>query len=184
MRSAADDDRITRGVNLILDGLGCSINSPDFEKTAERVLNYYTELLTPEPLDWATFPAQYDQMVVMRGHECTGICPHHLLPVEYKCYAAYVPEDSVVGLSKLARVFNSTLTRPMMQEELTHLVADTLMEKLNPKGVGVVVIGKHGCMKYRGVRSEHSDVVTSMMKGCFFTEAKCRSEFLKLVRSR
>lgn len=177
--------KVMSGVELILEGLGCDTNSPDFRETPERVAMYYSELLTPAVNTWATFPGgNYDQMVVLRGYDDVAICPHHLLPVEITCHVAYVPDSEVVGLSKLARAVQEQLTRPITQEELTKLVAEALMSKLNPKGVGVVIVGRHGCMKHRGIKSVNSDVVTSMMRGCFFTEAKCRDEFMQLVMGR
>jgi GTP cyclohydrolase I len=160
--------------------MGDDRTSPDFVDTPKRVARLYAEMLTPAPNNWATFPAAASDMIILRGHKVIAICPHHLQPVEIKCYIGYVPHKKVLGLSKLARVVEEQLTRPQTQEELAEAVAEALDLRLEPKGVGVVLAGVHGCMRFRGVHTD-GDVITSVMRGVLLLNASARSEFLQLI---
>ena len=174
---------IEAGVELILDEIAGADwqEDPNFKDTPARVGKLFRELLTPQDNNWATFPgAEYDEVILLRGHRLVGLCPHHLLPVVMKAYIAYIPNKAVLGLSKLARVAEQFLTRPIMQEELTRQICDELWTQLDPKGVGVVVVGTHGCMQLRGVETT-GDVVTSTMKGVFLLNAAARQELLMLI---
>lgn len=172
--------KIERGVKLILEGMGCDLNDPNFKGTPARVARLYNEILTPKRNSMTTFPSKFDSMVVLRGHQVIALCPHHLMPVELRAYVAYIPNKQVLGLSKLARVVEQHLTRPIMQEELCDNVADTLNGTLDPKGVACVLAGEHGCMRHRGVKTD-GDVVTSSMRGVFLTNPAAREEFLRLI---
>jgi GTP cyclohydrolase I len=178
-----DRKLMEKGVALILQGMGEDPNSPDFKDTPKRVAKMYAELLTPKPSHWNTFPAASSDMVLLRGHRVVGLCPHHLMPVEYVCNVGYIPGELTVGLSKLARVVEVQLMRPVMQEDLANDIANALHEKLKPKGVGVVLAGIHGCMRFRGVKSE-GDVVVSAMRGILLLNPTARSEFLQLIADR
>jgi GTP cyclohydrolase IA len=169
-----------KGVGMILRGMGVDLKDPNFKETPGRVAKMYREMLTPTPSNWNTFPAASSDMVLLRGHRVVGLCPHHLQPVEYSCHVGYIPNEYTVGLSKLARVVEHQLVAPIMQEDLAHDVANLLWEKLKPKGVGVVIAGVHGCMRFRGVRS-NGDVVVSVMKGVLLLNPAARSEFMKLI---
>jgi GTP cyclohydrolase I len=170
------------GVRILLEGMGVDLASEDFRDTPKRVAKLYREMLTPEPNNWATFPAKTSDLVILRGHKVFGLCPHHLQPVEIRACVGYIPNKKTVGLSKLARVVETQLTKPLMQEDLANLVADEIEEHLEPKGTGVVLAGVHGCMKFRGVESD-GDVITSVMRGVFLLNPAARSEFLQLIGS-
>jgi GTP cyclohydrolase I len=140
----------------------------------------YQELFSPEHNSYATFPGgTYDGMVILRGHKVHGVCPHHLMPVEMRAYVAYIPHRTVLGLSKLARVVEEHLTGPILQEDLTERIAEALKNRTDPKGVGVVIVGRHGCMRHRGVETD-ADIITSSMRGVFLTNGNAREEFLRL----
>jgi GTP cyclohydrolase I len=168
------------GVKLLLQGMGVDLNDRNYKDTPARVARMYKELFTPRHNSLAAFTEQHDSMVILRGHMVHGVCPHHLVPVEMRVYVGYIPHKEVLGLSKLARVAESPLTGPTMQESYTDAVADLLSKHTDAKGVGVVVVGRHGCMRHRGVRSD-ADVVTSAMRGLFLTNAATRDEFLRMV---
>jgi GTP cyclohydrolase I len=172
--------KIEAGVKLILQGMGVDLNDPNFIDTPRRVACLYKEILTPQENNMTTFPSKYDSMVILRGHQVVALCPHHLMPVELRCYVAYVPNKQVLGLSKLARVVEQHLTKPIMQEELCDLVVDELNRTLDPKGVACVLAGEHGCMRHRGVRTD-GDVVTSSVRGVYLTNPAAREEFLRLI---
>jgi len=171
---------MAEGARKLLQGMGVSLTDPNFRGTPERVAKMFQEMLTPRVSNWATFPAETADLVLLRGHKVVAICPHHLQPVEIRCHVAYIPNKLTVGLSKLARVCEVQLTQPMTQEDLAHDIASALAEKLEPKGVGVVLAGEHGCMKFRGVRSA-GDVVVSVMKGVLLLNPAARQEFLQLI---
>lgn len=172
--------KMAQGVSLILEGMGVDRNDDNFKKTPQRVARMYEEMLSPKANNWTTFPSTYKNMVVMRGHQLFAFCPHHLMIVEMKAYVGYIPNERVLGLSKLARAVEEHLTRPIMQEELGDLVADHFMERVKPSGVAVVLAGVHGCMRCRGVRSD-GDTVTSAMRGVFFTNPPAREEFMRII---
>jgi GTP cyclohydrolase I len=179
MRSV-DLEEMERGVITLLSGMGVDLRDPNFADTPRRVAKMYAEMLTPQANNWTTFPAQAADIVLLRGHKVFSLCPHHLMPIEYRCYVAYIPNKLTIGLSKLARVVEMHLTQPLMQEDLAHRVAASLQEHLDPKGCAVVLAGVHGCMRYRGVESD-GDVVVSVMKGVFLLNPNAKSELMQLI---
>lgn len=174
--------QMERGVTLLLQGMGCDLNDPNFIDTPSRVARMYEEMLTPRHNNWKSFPAKVSDLVILRGHRVVAICPHHLQPVELRCCIGYIPNETTVGLSKLARVVEEQLTHPMMQEDLGDKVADALEKRLKPKGIGVVLVGVHGCMRFRGVRTS-GDVITSEMRGVLLLNSAARAEFMQLIGS-
>lgn len=160
-----------------------------FGQTPERLERMYQEFCwTSERIEdelgkyFKTFEDGYDQMLVKRDIEVWTLCPHHLLPCQFMVTIGYVPDQRVLGLSKLSRVAEVMAKRPIMQEAYSTELADTLMESLKPKGVAVYIVGSHGCMAARGVR-QHSSVVTSVIRGVFESQSETRAEFLALCRS-
>ena len=154
---------------------------------AARSLRYLTSGYGRDPaalLNGALFPVAYDEMVIVRDIEVFSLCEHHLLPFFGRCHVAYVPRRRVVGLSKIPRLVDVFARRLQVQERLTTQIAETLMQQLQPQGVGVVIEARHLCMIMRGVEKQNSVAVTSAMLGCFRRNARTRSEFLNLVRGR
>lgn len=174
--------KIERGVRLILEGINADLSDRNYKGTPSRVARMYREMLSPPRNSLRTFEEHHDNMVILRGHTAFGLCPHHLLPVEMRVSLAYIPRKRVLGLSKLARAVDEHLTTPILQESLTDTIAHCLHERLEPLGVGVVIVGSHGCMRYRGVRT-NADVITSAVTGVFRNVAGARDEFLRLVGS-
>jgi GTP cyclohydrolase I len=172
--------KMEAGVKLLLQGMSIELDDPNFRRTPQRVARMFAEMLTPRESNWAIFPTALSDLILLRGHRVVALCPHHLLPVELTCHVAYIPNRKTVGLSKLARVVEVQLTRPITQEDLADAVANSLNEKLEPKGVGVVIAGVHGCMRFRGVETE-GDVVVSVMKGVLLLNPTARHEFLRLI---
>jgi GTP cyclohydrolase I len=171
---------MARGISLLLNGMDVDVEDANFKGTPERVAKMYVEMLTPPQNNWTTFPARSADLIVLRGHKVIALCPHHLMPVELTCYVGYIPHKITIGLSKLARVVEQHLTMPIMQEDLADRIADSLNDKLEPKGCGVILSGVHGCMRFRGVESD-GDVVTSVMRGVLLLNPTARSEFLQIV---
>lgn len=134
-------------------------------------------------LNGALYPVTYDEMVIVKDIEMFSLCEHHLLPFFGKVHVAYIPDKKVIGLSKIPRLVDAFSRRLQIQERLTTEIAETLMEKMRPQGVGVVIEARHLCMMMRGVEKQHSQAVTSAMLGVFRTQQQTREEFLSLVGS-
>jgi GTP cyclohydrolase I len=114
--------------------------------------------------------------------EIFSMCEHHLLPFFGKCHVAYIPNGKIIGLSKIPRLVDMFARRLQVQERLTMQIADTIREKINPKGVAVVIEAQHLCMIMRGVEKQNSVAVTSSMLGAFKENQNTRNEFLNLVQ--
>jgi GTP cyclohydrolase I len=121
-------------------------------------------------------------MIVLRDIPFQSMCEHHLLPFVGRAHVGYIPAGRIVGLSKLARVVDGFARRPQLQERLTSQIADTIVEALNPAGVGVVIEAEHYCMIMRGVKKPGSVMVTSAMRGLFKSNPPTRAEFLDFIR--
>jgi GTP cyclohydrolase I len=155
--------RVARSLRFLTSG---------YEKDVDRVLN------------GALYSVTCDEMVIVKNIELFSLCEHHLLPFFGCCHVAYIPRGKVIGLSKIPRLVDVFARRLQVQERLTTQIAETIMEKINPLGVGVVVEAKHLCMIMRGVEKQNSVAVTSALLGTFRKDMQTRNEFLSLVRSR
>jgi GTP cyclohydrolase I len=175
-----NEDKMSNGIEMLLEGMGVNLADENFHGTPRRVARMYAEMLSPEANSWATFPASASDLVLLRNHRVVAICPHHLLPVEIVAHVGYIPAKLTLGLSKLARAVESHLVQPVLQEDLADYIANSLNEHLDPKGIGVVLAGTHGCMRFRGVRTD-GDVVTSVMRGVLLLNPAARQEFLSLI---
>ena len=180
-----NEAKIVQGVKLILEGLEVDTKDRNYIKTPFRVKDMLKELFTKPAQFPQVFEEKYDEMVVLCGHKTWTLCPHHLLPVELTIHIAYIPQGGVVGLSKMARIAEAYLSKPTLQETLTHDVADGMMNNIkpNPLGAACVIEGAHLCMRMRGIKTT-SRVVTSAMRGSFLTKPEARQEFLALTRGR
>jgi GTP cyclohydrolase I len=124
---------------------------------------------------------RYDEMVISKHNTCFGMCPHHLLPVIYRVSVAYLPGTRVLGISKLSRMTHLLARRPVLQEDLTHELAEILHERLETRGSAAYVEGLHLCMAARGIEAHEARVVTSAVRGVFRDQPATRQEFLDLV---
>ena len=123
----------------------------------------------------------YDEMVTLRGIDFESHCEHHIAPIIGKAHVAYLPNNKVVGISKLARLIEVYGKRLQIQEKMTAQVANTLNSVLEPKGVAVVIDAAHECMTTRGVDKPGVNMVTSRMLGAFRNDAATRREFLAMI---
>jgi GTP cyclohydrolase IA len=132
-------------------------------------------------LNGALFRVKYDEMVIVKDIEFFSLCEHHLLPFFGKVHVAYIPQEKVIGLSKLPRIVDMFARRLQLQERMTQQIAQTIDEAIAPLGVGVICEARHLCMMMRGVEKQHSGAVTSAMLGAFRTHKETRDELLSLV---
>jgi GTP cyclohydrolase I len=135
-------------------------------------------------LNNALFTVDYSEMVIVKDIDFYSLCEHHLLPFFGKCHVAYLPSTKVIGLSKIPRLVDVFSRRLQVQERLTNQIANTILEKVAPLGVAVVVEATHLCMSMRGVEKQNSFAVTSAMLGAFRDRARTRMEFLELIKLR
>ncbi len=161
------------------DGL---VGTPDrVERSMKALTSGY--LQSPqEVLNGALFDCDYDDMVLVKDIDFFSLCEHHLLPFFGKCHIAYLPDRKIIGLSKLPRLVDVFARRLQVQERLTTEIARVIEEKLNPKGVGVVMEASHLCVMMRGVEKQNAHMVTSSMLGRFRSDSKTREEFLELMK--
>jgi GTP cyclohydrolase I len=130
----------------------------------------------------AVFLDPFQEMLVAGPTSVWALCPHHLLPCNFSVHIGYIPNRGVLGLSKFSRIALVLGKRPVMQEQYCREVADVLESKLGPRGCGVYTVGTHGCIMCRGVTQSHVRISTSVLRGCFLTDASVKSEFFGICR--
>jgi GTP cyclohydrolase IA len=190
LEKEGESDPLAEAIHTLLRELGEDPRREGLIRTPGRVARslrfltsgYHQEL--DKILNGALFPVAYDEMVIVKDIEIFSICEHHLLPFFGKCHVAYIPNQKVIGLSKIPRVVDVFAKRLQIQERLTTQIAEALMERIKPQGVGVIIEAKHLCMIMRGVEKQNSVAVTSHMTGVFRDCDLTRAEFLRLVRER
>ena len=182
-RRMLDRRAAERAAASLLTALGADLTDEGLCETPRRMAAAYAELLTPEPFAPTTFPNDegYDELVVARSIPFHSLCEHHLLPFFGVAHVGYLPDERIIGLSKLARVVDLFARDLQLQERLTGQVATWLEEHLQPKGVGVVLEAEHLCMSLRGVQKTGSETVTSALHGTVRDDARTRAEFLAVV---
>jgi len=160
------------------------VRTPQRADKAFRFLTSGYETDVQSIVNGALFDEKCDEMVVVKDIEFYSMCEHHLLPFFGTMHVAYLPNNKVIGLSKIPRIVDMFARRLQVQERLTHQVAETIQDVLRPKGVGVICEARHFCMMMRGVEKQHSGTVTSAMLGGFRERKETRDEFLSLVSAR
>jgi len=183
-----DLGRIAAAVHEILVAIGENPDREGLKGTPLRVARMYEELFSGLNTDPArhlstAFTESYDEMVVLRDVAFNSMCEHHLMPFEGRAHVAYLPDGQVVGISKIARVVDEFAHRPQVQERLTSQIADLLMDKLQAKGIAVVIQAVHTCMTCRGIKKSGSLMVTSAVRGLCKSDARTRSEVMSLLHT-
>jgi GTP cyclohydrolase I len=173
--------QIEKGVSLILKGMGVNPNDKNFIETPERYARFIMEMFGDKEIEWATFPEDYTDFILLKGHEMYSLCPHHLIPVEFRVSVAYIPDGRVLGLSKLARVLDEANNGPLLQEKFTQDVVHAI-EKNCPgiQGAACFIDGQHGCTRIRGVHST-GRFVTYHLHGQFKEDPQMEKRFFDLI---
>jgi GTP cyclohydrolase IA len=180
---------ISEHVGSILDILGLDRHDPNLKDTPERVAKMYLELFRgleegAEP-KVTLFPndERYAAMVIEKDIPFYSMCSHHFVPFYGHAHMAYIPNDTIIGLSKMPRIVDFYAQRPQLQERLTEQVAGFLAEKLSPQGVMVVIEARHLCVEMRGIKKPGALTVTSAIRGIFYNRP-VREEFLDLLNRK
>ena len=180
IRAAAEE-----AIRTLIRWAGDDPDREGLKDTPSRVVRAYEEWFSgyaeePGALLQRTFEevGGYDEIVILRDIAFHSYCEHHMAPISGKAHIGYLPNNRVVGISKLARLVNAFARRLQVQERLTAEIADTLEAVLQPHGVGVVIQATHQCMTTRGVHKHGASMVTSRMLGVFRTNPATRQEFL------
>ena len=177
---------ITKHVKAILEDIEGELYKGDTDETPDRVYRALEELLAGYKVNvnalFKTFEGEgIDQIVMARDIRFTSFCRHHLLQFTGVAHVAYLPNGRAIGASKLPRLVQAYAKRLQLQEKIAEQVANTLMEKLKPRGVAVVIQAQHSCMSCRGVNSAGTSLVNSIMLGEFRENASLRAEVLMLM---
>jgi len=182
-----DKAKIKRAVRDIIEAIGDDPEREGLKNTPERVANMYEEVLGCVKKDAGGeievfFEEEHDEIILLKDIPLYSVCEHHMVPFIGKAHVAYIPDENrITGLSKIARVIDVLCKRLQVQERLTTQIADTVMTKLKPKGVLVVIEAEHLCMSMRGVKKPGIITTTSAVKGIFRTSQKTRMEALSLI---
>ncbi|GIR09105.1 MAG: GTP cyclohydrolase 1 [Gammaproteobacteria bacterium] len=178
-----------KAVRTLIEWAGDNPDREGLVETPKRVVKAYEEFFAgydddPEEILRKTFEEVegYDEMVLVKNIRLESHCEHHIVPILGKAHIAYIPNNRVVGISKLARIVDAFGKRLQTQETMTAQIANTIEKVLEPKGVAVVIDAAHQCMTTRGIHKPESSTVTSCMRGIFKENPRTRNEFLTFIK--
>ena len=181
-----NQDKITEGVRLILEGIGEDVDREGLLETPDRIARMYEELAGGYTDDAGVhlkkrFHVDNNDMVMEKDIHFYSFCEHHMLPFYGNAAIAYIPNGEVVGLSKIARTVEVFAKRFQLQERLTAQIADAFMEELKPKGVMVLVQAEHMCMTMRGIKKPGTKTVSVVTRGVFDDNESLQNSFYRML---
>ena len=182
-----NEEKVKKLIHDLLTEIGEDPDREGLKKTPERVMKtwkFLTKGYHEDPkkvINSALFEAHVNNMIIARDIEVYSLCEHHLLPFFGRCHIGYIPNEGLLGVSKLCRIVEVYARRLQVQERMTSQIAKEIMNSINAQGVGVVMECRHLCMMMRGVEKQNSVMTTSSVLGCFMTEQATRTEFLHLI---
>lgn len=182
-----DSEKIKEGVRLILEGIGEDVNREGLLETPDRIARMCEQIFGGLEQDAAVhfekkFHAVNNNIVIEKDIIFHSVCEHHLLPFFGKAHVAYIPNEKVAGLSKLARTVEVFARRPQIQENMTAQIAEAIEKYLEPKGVMVMIEAEHMCMSMRGVQKPGTKTVTTITKGAFAEDFALQQTFMQMVK--
>lgn len=180
-----DTERIKKAVVELLSAIGEDPNREELLATPEKVAESYVGFFSGVGVDASavlaeTFPAEHNDVVILKDIELVSVCEHHLLPFTGSAHIAYLPSDRVIGLGRLPKLVEVLAARPQLQENLTAQIADALEKGLDTKGVVVVIEARHHCVASRGARQPEANTVTVATRGVY-SDAAARAEVMSLI---
>ncbi len=185
---AFDQARAEAAVRELLIAVGEDPDRNGLRDTPARVARAYKEIFAGLYTDPASvlntmFDEDHDELVIVKDIPMYSTCEHHLVAFRGVAHVGYIPgaDGRVTGLSKIARLVDLYAKRPQVQERLTSQIADALVQRLDPRGVIVVIEAEHLCMAMRGVRKPGATTTTSAVRGQFKSNAASRAEVLDLI---
>jgi len=183
-RRGVDPIKAEQAAAALLAAIGLDLTDENLAETPRRMAQALIEMTSGPAFELTTFRngEQYDELVLVRDIATVSVCEHHMLPFVGVAHIGYLPDDRIVGLSKLARMVDLHARRPQTQERLTQQIAEHLQTRLRPNGVGVVIEAEHTCMSLRGARSLGARTTTSALFGKLRDDPRSRAEFLALTR--
>jgi GTP cyclohydrolase I len=179
--------KITKNIREVLSSLGEDVNREGLQDTPKRYAKAMQFLTSGYQADTnkivgkALFHEPSNEMVIVRDIELFSMCEHHMLPFIGKAHVAYIPKNTIIGLSKIPRIVDVFARRLQVQERLTTQISQELNRILDPLGVAVIIEAYHLCMMMRGVEKQHSYTITSSMLGAFHNNPTTRKELLSLI---
>jgi GTP cyclohydrolase I len=186
-----DAARVQAAVRELLLAIGEDPDREGLQRTPERVARAWAEqfaglYIDPEDVLTSVFDEGHEEMVLVKDIEMASVCEHHLTPFHGVAHVGYIPNEKgqITGLSKLARLVDMYGRRPQVQERMTSQIADSLVRRLEPRGVIVVIDAEHLCMTLRGIRKPGSRTVTSAVRGVFQTSTSTRAEAISLLLAK
>ena len=180
-------EKIKEAVTLLLEGIGEDIQREGLLDTPDRIARMYEEIFAGMDQTSAehlkkTFTAGNNEIVLEKDIVFYSMCEHHLMPFYGKAHVAYIPDGTVVGLSKIARTVEVYAKRLQIQEKMGAQIADALMDELGAKGAMVMIEAEHMCMTMRGVKKPGSKTVTIVTRGAFVDNEKLQNSFYQMLR--
>lgn len=179
----------TQDINNIIKNLVQAIddnhNREGLRRTPERVAKFYEEFLTNKTLEITTFKNEgYDEMVAQCNIPFYSLCEHHMVPFFGVAHIAYIPNERIIGLSKLSRIIDNFAHRLQNQERITTEITDFLESAVRPNGVAVSMTARHLCMEMRGIRRIGAETTTTSLRGVFKNDERARNEFLQYINAQ
>lgn len=175
-------ENVEDNVLRILQYMGEDVTREGLKDTPKRYIKFLTEFLTPKEFNFTAFDAEgTDEMIIQTNIPFYSLCEHHIAPFFGVANVAYIPNEKIVGLSKLARTVDLYSNRLQNQERITTQIAERITLELNPRGVAVSLKAQHLCMNMRGVKKHDTWTITTKLLGAFKEDDKARNEFLKFI---
>ena len=178
--------KIESAIRMLLEGIDEDVSREGLVETPKRVARMYEELVagmtrTGKEYLNKTFAMKEGEVVLVKDIEFYSLCEHHILPFFGKVHIAYIPNEKVVGLSKLGRVVEVYARRLQIQERMTNEIANIIMEELEPKGILVVIEAEHLCMEMRGIKKRGSKTVCISSKGVLQQDENMRNKIIDMI---